>query len=329
MTSKSAAEILIKVGSFAEIESERARLFAGLESIWTAAQRSCEDVLAGQVSMFGDIGDSDDGSINAPPLPTEFKPFTRSEQMALEKDLIGFYLSDHPLDQYADRLRGRITHTCSEARQGEDRETIRIAGVITNSRTYYTKGKNEQMFFLTLEDRTGTIPVTLFPRKAIEFGQFAVKDSVVIVEGVVSHRDRIVVTPKAVAEANGSGEHEDDDSGTAASNGPSSISAEITAEKIEPIAQIAMESIARAVDYNEAAEIARVHIRVDDRVVLRLSQLKSALKSHPGETPVLLHIHENSRERIKIDPLLRVSSDRQVIEYLRSVVNVQGALWTE
>jgi DNA polymerase III subunit alpha len=327
MTSKSAAETLIKVGSFSEIEPDRARLFAGLESTWSAAQKSCEDVLAGQVSMFGDDGASGDGSLNAPPLPTEYKPFTRSEQMALEKDLIGFYLSDHPLDQYADRLKGRITHTCADARQGEDRETVRVAGVLTNVRIYYTKGKNEQMYFLTLEDRTGTIPVTLFPRKALDFGQFAVKDSVVIIEGVVSHRDRIMVTPKA-AELNGNGDLSDDEPAVAATGG-GGVAAEITAEKIEPIAQIAMESISRAIDFNEPAEIARVNIRVDDRVVLRLTQLKSALKSHPGETPVLFHIHEGHQHRIRIDPLLRVSSDRQVIEYLRSVVNVQDALWTE
>ena len=66
-----------------------------------------------------------------------------------------------------------------------------LAGVLTNVRTYYTKGKNELMYFLTLEDNTGTISVTIFPRSAAELTKPPEKDSVVLITGRASHRDRI------------------------------------------------------------------------------------------------------------------------------------------
>jgi DNA polymerase-3 subunit alpha len=331
MTSRSAAETLIKVGAFSGIDPDRARLVAGLDAAWSAAQKAFDDRQAGQVSMFGDSDGGVGSESDAPALPTDYKPFGKSEQMALEKDLLGFYLSDHPLDQYMDRLRDRVTHTCAEARQIEDdRAPVTLAGVISTVRVYYTKGKNEQMFFLTLEDRTGTVPVTLFPRKAAEFGQFAIKDSVVIIEGVVSHRDRIVAVPKA-SDPGINGELTDEEPAQAepSSAGGNGVSAEITAEKIQPIAQISMEAIARAVDANDSPEVARVNIRVDRQVLPRIRQLKTALKRHPGETPVLLHVQDGKRREVKIDPLIRVASDKTVLEYFRSVVSVQDALWTE
>ena len=332
MTSKSVVENLIKVGAFSGIEKDRARLLAGFEATWAAAQRCCGDAKAGQVSMFGDAENVEDAALTAPGLPTDYKPFSRQEMMALEKELLGLYISDHPLDQYQEKLKGIITHTCAEARSGEDRDPVKIAGVLTNVRPYYTKTKNEQMFFITLEDRTGSIAVTLFPRKATEFGQYAIKDSVVIVEGTISHRDRIVTPKSASSGDEGTPGDGDDPSAATAPSGGGGVSAEIMADKLQPIAQLATESLARSAGegLGELPEIARVNIRIDENMLPRIKQLRSALKRHPGETPVMLHIYERQkRKKIKIDPLIRVSSDRTIIEYLKTVVAEQDALWTE
>ncbi len=333
LTSKSVAENLIKVGAFSGIEPDRGRLLAGLESSWSAAQKASQDVLAGQGNMFDNFSDLLTGDLSGPKLPTEYKPFSKSEQMALEKELIGIYLSDHPLDQYTERLSKIITHTCSEARSGEDREKVVIAGVISNLRVYYTKGKNEQMFFLTLEDRTGSVPLTLFPRKAIEFGQFVVKDSVVVIEGTVSHRDQIAPGGKKGAakqtEANMTDIPEGDET-AAPTAGISGVAAEITVERLEPIATIQTEFTARtSANASDLPEIVRVNIRIDNAVLPRIRTLKNAFKNNPGNTPVMLHVYEGKRRKVKLDPLIRVSSDRQVIEYFRSVVSVHDALWTE
>jgi len=199
MTSKSVVDGLIRAGAFASIEADRGRLLAGLEKSWNGALKASEDKRLGQVSMF-DMDDDlakDDAEFE---LPSVFSPLSRQEQMAAEKELLGLYLSDHPLDQFAEKLKGLVTHTCDEARSAADREMVKIAGVITNVRPYYTRAKNEQMFFLTIEDKTGSIAVTLFPRGAAEYGGACVKDSVVLVEGRVSYRERINTKAPAAGE---------------------------------------------------------------------------------------------------------------------------------
>ena len=100
--------------------------------------------------------------------------------------------------------------------------------MLTNVRNYYTKGKNELMYFLTLEDKTGTISVTLFPRNAATLAAPPQKDSVVIVQGRASHRDRI----------NRGGGGDDD--------GASAASVEIVAEQLVSVADA--EKISRGSD---------------------------------------------------------------------------------
>ena len=115
--------------------------------------------------MFGDDSDAESLAHVAPPLP-DAEPLKPQEITAMEKELLGLYLSDHPLDQYAGALKAHVTHTIDDCRNAGDREEVTIAGVLTNVRPYYTKAKNDLMYFLNLEDKTGTISVTLFPRAA-------------------------------------------------------------------------------------------------------------------------------------------------------------------
>jgi DNA polymerase-3 subunit alpha len=328
MNSQATVESLIKVGAFTSIEPERARLIAGLDSAWAAAQKASSDTLVGQGSMFGD----EVGVNMEPSLPTNFNPFHRQHNMALEKELLGIYLSDHPLDQYAGQLNKITTHTCAEARQGEDREPVIVAGVLSNVRTHYTRGKNELMYYLTLEDRTGSVSATLFPRKAVEFGMLAVQDSVVLIEGTVSHRDTIQ-TPKVSAAISEDGSPSDDDvpdSAPAVGTTGSAVSAEIRVDKIRPIAQLeSSESIKSVTDAaSQAPAIKRVNIRIDQSELGRLPQLKSALTSNPGEIPVLFHVCDGKKIK-KFDPHIQISSDRQVLDYFRGLVGATDGLWTE
>lgn len=316
--SKGAVETLIKAGALASIEKDRARLLAGLEQAWAAAVRVSENKRRGQGAMF-EVGASSPGG-GGPALPTEYAKFSAQEQMAIEKELLGVYLSDHPLDQFQARLANLVTHSCAEARQCADRDSVVLAGVLTNIRPYYTKGKNEQMFFLTLEDKTGSIAVTLFPRSAAEFGQFAVKDSVVLVEGRVSYRDRI---------------NKNDSEGAAL--------AEVVAEKIQPVAG------AQAVQANSAngngkkngngangnghAEIEsaeRLHIRIGLSERGRVRRLRSALESRKGPASVYLHVSEGPQNKmVTIQPFMQVAADRSLVDYLRTLLGDPQAVWTE
>lgn len=320
-SSKGAVETLIKAGALASMEKDRSRLLAGLEQAWAAASRICENKRRGQVAMFeGGAGQVED---HAPALPTEYNKLTAQEQMAIEKELLGVYLSDHPLDQFATKLAKIVTHSCADARQCSDRESVILAGVLTNVRPYYTKGKNEQMYFLTLEDKTGSIAVTLFPRGAVEYGSYAVKDSVVVIEGKVSFRDRI---------------NKNSDSEGAAL-------AEIVAEKVQPVASAqvvlgtngngkkngnGLNGNGHGANGNGHSETyAQLHIRIGLSERGRIRRLHSALSGRPGSGSVYLHVAESPHKSVTIQPFLNVAADRSLVDYLRTLLGDPQAVWTK
>ena len=298
MNSKSAVETLIKAGSLTSIEPMRGRLQAALENAWDTGKKASQDRKVGQESMFGgdDIAVANEGE---PSLPTEYKTYTLQENMAFEKELLGVYLTDHPLDRFTERLGKLTTHSIETARQCGDREPVKLAGVLTVVRPYYTKGKNEQMYFLTLEDKSGAIPVTLFPRAAAEYGPSCVKDSVVLIEGKITYRDRI---NKTVEASEGGG-----------------VGAELMAEKILPIASAdELNGVAAAVD-SESLILGLLHILLTRGLRARLKPLYSALTSHPGNGTVTLHVSEG-RNPVKIQPFINVAADSSMVDYLKSLL---------
>lgn len=309
MTSRSVVETLIRAGALASIEPDRGRLLAGLDQAWTSALKAAQDLKAGQVSMFSDTPSS--GVASGPSLPDSFTPMTRQEQMAAEKELLGLYLSDHPLDQYADKLKDLVTHTCEEARTAADREAVKIAGVLSAVRVYYTRGKNEQMFFLTLEDKTGSLSVTLFPRGAAEYGAACAKDSVVLITGKVSYRDRINTKAPADGEPTNAG------------------NAEIVAETIVSVAsaETVLGSTA-ASDSEPPAEFDRLHIDLTTTKREKLRTLENVLRSHQGTASVRLHLTDAGKP-VVIEPKVRVSTEMSMVDYIRSILENPNAVWTE
>ena len=310
LTSKGAIETLIKAGALASIEKNRARLLAGLEGALSSAATIARDRKSGQVSMFGDDSDSESLAHVAPPLP-DAEPLKPNEITAMEKELLGLYLSDHPLDQYANAVKAHITHTIDDCRGLGDKEEIVVAGVLTNVRPYYTKGKNELMYFLTLEDKSGTISVSVFPRSAATLTEVPQKDSVVLVKGKTSHRDRI----------NKGGE---DDAGTAAS-------VEISADSLVPVAtaETLLGNGANVVREARPA-FACLNIRLDETMSGMMRPLQRKLVEHKTQngSRLLLHVTDGPRTR-RIQPNLTVTPDEHMVDYLRHLLGSSQAVWTE
>jgi DNA polymerase-3 subunit alpha len=236
----------------------------------------------------------------------------------MEKELLGLYLSDHPLDQFSEKLKNYVTHTVEECRSLNDKEDVVLAGVLTNVRSYYTKGKNEQMYFLTLEDKTGTISVTVFPRSAAELSAPPQKDSVVLVIGRASHRDRI--------NRSGGGSGEED-------AGASAASVEIVAEKLQPVAdaeKLLGAAAAAQAGREERPLFSRLHILLDETMQAKLRPLQQSLSRYrqPGGSRLVLHIQDGPKTR-RIQPSLTVAPDESMVSYLRSMLGRSGAVWTE
>ncbi|BDI28555.1 DNA-directed DNA polymerase [Capsulimonas corticalis] len=311
LTGKGAMETLIKAGALASLHPDRARLLAGLEGALNSAATAARDRKSGQVSMFGDDPDTPALERIIPPLP-DVPPLPAAETMAMEKELLGFYLSEHPLDQFVEKLKQIATHTIDECRYLGDKEEVVIGGVLTNIRNYYTKAKNELMYFLTLEDRTGTISVTIFPRAAAKM-ETPQKDSVVVVKGKTSHRDRI-------------NKQTDEDGGVSAA------SVEISADAVQPIASadVLLGSAERQAHYGSGQpEISCLHIRLDDRMKGRMPTLQQFLSRYTGPTKLLLHIADRPGSVQCFLPNLKVSPDEHMVEYLKSMLGDERAVWVE
>ena len=313
LTGKGAMETLIKAGALASLEKNRARLLAGLEGALHSAASVARDRKSGQVSMFGDDSDSESLAHVAPPLPDAelLKP---NEITAMEKELLGLYLSDHPLDQYAYAVKAHVSHTIDECRGLGDKEDVTVAGVLTNVRPYYTKGKNELMYFLTLEDKSGTISVSVFPRSAATLTEVPQKDSVVIVKGRTSHRDRI-------NKGGGGGE---EDAGSVAS-------VEISADQIAPVAtaEKLLGAGANVVRETRPA-FSCLNIRLDESMADKMRPLQRKLAEHKaaGGSRLLLHIADGARTR-RVQPNLTVAPDEGMVNYLRHLLGNPQAVWTE
>ena len=309
MTSKSAVETLIKAGAFQSVEQNRARLLAALESAWGAAQKTAIDRRLGQGNMFDGDGSS---AAAAPALPTEFEPLAASEQLAMEKELLGVYLAEHTLDRYTEKLSKLVSHSCAEAKQLPDREAVTLAGVLSAVRQYYPKGKTEPIYFLTLEDRTGSIPITLFTKQAAEFGSLAQKDSVVVIQGKITYRDRI----------------------TKGGEAESGVGAEVRIEKMTPIATAQQLLAPTNTNKGFGSQTSEtnlpncLHIRLGGSAKGQLRKLHKLLTDHPGESNVMLHIPDRTGP-IRFQPFVTVAPDRSVVEYLKNLLRDETAVWTE
>lgn len=185
---RTALEALIKAGALDSIDKNRRKLLNVLEGALQFAELTLKDRLAGQVSLFG--GDEADSGMPSYPMLPDCEPFDRREILAMEKEVMGIYVSDHPLRGYEALLHRSASNTCVSVAEMEEGKSVKLAGVIASIRTTITKSRGEKMATMVLEDFSGQAGVTVFPATYSKFQEFLSKDSVVKVSGVVMHRER-------------------------------------------------------------------------------------------------------------------------------------------
>jgi DNA polymerase-3 subunit alpha len=151
-------ESLINAGAFDSLDRNRARLFASTDMLVRYAATMADEKKSGQNSLFGGGGTS----LPAPAL-ANVKPHDPMEELRLEFEAIGFYLSAHPLDRHAKALArlGIITHRQMLERAARGGGTFRVPGIVTG-RQERTSAKGNRYAFLGLSDMTGSYEVTVF-----------------------------------------------------------------------------------------------------------------------------------------------------------------------
>jgi len=183
---KKAWDSLIKTGAF-DAMADRSDLLFNLETIQGFASKLQKEALSGQTDLFGGMAAMADiqptVSIAAAPVK-----HTDKERLTWERELLGLYISAHPLDNY-DAYFSEQTVPVIEMTQDIDNKVLTIGGLIAAVRTIVTKS-GTKMAFVKLEDKTGETEIIIFPNLFEQVGAKLVQDEVVRITGKVSARDR-------------------------------------------------------------------------------------------------------------------------------------------
>jgi DNA polymerase-3 subunit alpha len=176
---KRALESLIKVGAL-DMFGPRSAMLSILDQIISISASHFRASDEGQISMFGaDTGLSDE--ITLPRIAPEVNS---REVLEWEKELIGLYVSDHPLSPVMDALAQVVTHFSGQLAEATPGEKVRVAGMVTRVRPHTTKN-GKSMGFVTLEDMQGSIDLVVFPRTWDQHWQTFEVDRIVLVDGKV------------------------------------------------------------------------------------------------------------------------------------------------
>ena len=176
---KRALECLIKVGALDSF-GDRPSLLENLDRIVAISSSHFKAADMGQMSLFG----ADTGLVEEVSLPPAAVNITRREQLNWERELIGVYISDHPLSPVIDAINQNVTHFSSELAEAQAQQAVRVAGLITRIRPHTTK-KGDPMAFVTLEDLQGNIDLVIFPRTWKLVQSFVDFDEIVMVDGKI------------------------------------------------------------------------------------------------------------------------------------------------
>ena len=176
---KRSLECLIRVGALDQFGS-RTALLSVLDQILSISASHFRASDAGQMSMFGAHTGISDEIV----LPKGVLDANRREILEWERELIGLYVSDHPLSPVMDALTQAVTHFSAQLSDAAPGEKVRVAGIVSRVRPHQTK-TGKSMGFVTLEDLQGNIELVVFPRTWEQYWEIFDVDNVVLVDGKV------------------------------------------------------------------------------------------------------------------------------------------------
>jgi DNA polymerase-3 subunit alpha len=246
---KKVLESLIRVGGLDSF-GKRAAMLAGLDRLRARSESLQRQKSAGQVGLFD--GDAKDN------LP-QIEEFSRQELLSLERDLLGFYLTEHPLAAAFSLLEGQISHKLYELspEMVELSPRVRIGGAISSLRIIMTRDGRSEMAFAQVEDETGKIETVIFPKIFALSRSYLAKDSLVILEGRLELKEENL---------------------------------SLIVEKITPLSPTSQQTE----DTSSFDFIIRVPARTRPKVLVELNKL---LKENPGEKKGVLLFEQNGDSR--------------------------------
>jgi len=197
VVNKKVVESLIKSGAMDSWGNHRSTLLSTYEEMMAQIQRETRSMNSEQISLFEMV---DEMPTNERPL-TEIPEYPKKELLTMEKDMLGIYLSGHPLADYEEQLKA-VTNFSSrdmydEAANIKDNQIVLVGGIINEIKTKATKG-NKIMAFMSLEDLTGTMEILVFPNVYEKYIELLKEETLIVVKGRINIKEE--ETPTIIAE---------------------------------------------------------------------------------------------------------------------------------
>ena len=296
IVNRKALESLVKAGAFDRF-GDRSTLLHNLETITAYAAKLAKQIRSGQTDLFGSLLDASTAARPQLTLQAPVTQYNTRDQLLWERELLGLYLSQHPLEAFSALLSEQCV-PLSTLEPGHDGRSITVGGIVGEVREITTKN-GQKMAFVKIEDLSGEVELILFPSALQQTLGLWERDRVVIARGRVSAKDRdgnIGTELKILTDDAREVTHEQ---ATAyqptgrKQNGPKA------------------KAIARQAAATPAAQtVARVYIRLgksDDHELLR--SLKLAIDACPGDNEVVLVLGPDSaRQIVRLPSRMRCDS---------------------
>jgi DNA polymerase-3 subunit alpha len=183
---KRALESLVKCGALDSTGATRMGMLAVLDQAVAYGSKQAQDRLIGQESFFGLLGDEEaDKETHHPTIPSG--EFDERELLRLEKETLGLYVSEHPLERVAGELRRRTDCALSDVERRRDGEIVVVGGIVSGLKQVTTK-RGEPMVFVALDDPTGNAEVVVFNSTYAASRDHLETDRILVVKGRVDHK---------------------------------------------------------------------------------------------------------------------------------------------
>ena len=298
LVNRRVVESLVKAGAFDSLGETRAGLLSGLDQGMEVGQRSQRDRDEGQASLFESLSSPQvAGSTPAPRVESQVPEWPREELLGYEKEVLGFYLSGHPLDEFRE-VAGRLRAASATELAGSPvAARVLLLGLVSGLQENSTKSGN-RMAFATLELVDGSVPLTIFPEP---YRACAV---------ALRHRGPVLVR----------GRIDDSDKGRV-----------VLAEEVKPLDEMTIAQVRAGGDRapgrrngaatGESPQTCRIRVRAgtaDPQALL--ASLRGICEAHPGPTPLFVHVLLDEQEVVVRAKGLSVLADEVLLGKVEGVL---------
>jgi DNA polymerase-3 subunit alpha len=179
---KRTLESMIKAGALDSLEGTRSQKFAVLDGATEAGAKMQRDRLSGQGGLFGDLMADEPAAAHILP---KVQDWTNKEKLAAEKEMIGFYVTGHPLDQYRDKISELNTHSTGTLEGLDKGVEVKICGILTNVNPRRRNKKNELWASMVVEDLEGAVEAMVFASQYERLSKNLEEDRAVLIRASV------------------------------------------------------------------------------------------------------------------------------------------------